>query len=245
MRQRRSPTPPPPIEEGVPYTPVYDADENDQLGYQASPTNFSHPHWIEEDRTLLPVLYTADGDPVIAFDPVPQQRKRRIGWDGPRQRAFVASLARNPSIGFAARAVGMSPQSFYRLIERPGAESFAKAVDLAIDHGLARLRASGGRRGLSEDAVPVFRRGRHVRTELRRNDRLAIAILRQASADPERLRHAVQLRWRRKQEWASLDAGRAALAAEQAAADARYQAELEACINTAAPLRLGPRILPL
>ena len=245
MHQRQSPTTPPPIEDGIPYSPVYDSDHRDQLGYEASPELYRHPHWIEEDRTLLPVLYTADGDPVIAFEPVPQQRKRRIGWDGPRQRAFVASLARNPSIGFAARAVGMSPQSFYRLIERPGAEPFAKAVDLAIDHGLARLRASGGRRGLGEDAVPVFRRGRHVRTELRRNDRLAIAILRQASADPDRLRHAVQLRWRRKQEWASLDADRAAQAAEQAAAGERYQAELEAFAITAAPPRLGPRILPL
>ena len=48
-------------------------------------------------------------------------RKRRIGWDGARQRAFVAWLAHTPSIGFAARKVGMSAQSAYRLFERPGA----------------------------------------------------------------------------------------------------------------------------
>ena len=69
--------------------------------------------------------------------------------------------------------------------------------------------------------MPVFRRGHHVRTELRRNDKLAIAILRQAGADHDRLRHAAQLRWRGKQERAALAAAQAATrgAAEAKAAD--------------------------
>ena len=207
------PEPPSDLPDGIPYAPAYDADGFDQFGYESPPQDFWHPHWVAEDRTPLPVLYTPDGLPVIAFDPVPQQRKRRIGWDGARQRAFVALLSRTPSVSHAARAVGMSPQSFYRLIERPGAESFAKAVDLAIDHGVMQLRLSGLGRSLGQDEVPVFRRGRHVRTEHRWNDRLAIAILRQAKVDPDRMRHATQLRWRSKREWASLDAEKAAKAA--------------------------------
>ncbi len=216
MKKPKPPTIPVP---GQPYNPVYDERERDQLGYEATPQNFRHPHWIEEDRTPLEMLYTADGLPVIDFTPVPQVRKRRIGWDAARQRAFVALLSHTPSIGFAARKVGLSPQSFYRLIAQPGAESFAKAVDLAIDHGLMHLRMSSVGRGLDgEDAVPVFRRGRHVRTELRRNDRLAIALLGQAGADPDQLRHAAQLRWRGKQEQAAQAADRKA---ERAAAEAR------------------------
>jgi hypothetical protein len=156
---------------------------------------------------------------VIDFAPVPQLRKRRIGWDPARQRAFVALLAHTPSINFAARKVGLSPQSYYRLVERPGAESLAKAVDLAIDHGLMRLRLSSVARGLGEDEVRVFRRGRHVRTELRYNDRLAMTVLRQSEVDSDRIRHAAQLRWRSKQEWASLDAERAALKVAEAAQD--------------------------
>lgn len=206
--------------DGQPYAPAYDADGFDQLGYGEAPVGYRHPHWIDEDRTPLPMLFTDDGFPVIEFTPVPQQRRRRIGWDEKRQRAFVALLAHTPSIGWAARTVGMSPQSFYRLVERPGAESFAKAVDLAIDHGLMQLRLTSVGRGLGEDAVPVFRRGRHVRTELRRNDRLAIAVLRQAADDPDRMRHATQLRWRGKREQAAMDAGRAAEAARAVDHDA-------------------------
>ena len=262
MRQPISPTASPrakrnkastaPIEAGQPYAPVYDADDRDQLGYEPAPVGFRHPHWIDEDRTLLDVTYTDDGMPVIDFAPVPMQRKRRIGWDEARQRAFVALLAHTPSIGFAARKVGMSAQSAYRLFDRPGAEQFAKAVDIAIDHGLLGLRQSSLARGLGEDEVRVFRRGRHVRTELRHNDQLAVALLRHANGDSDRLRHAAQLRWRRKQEWAALDAERAAeKAAEQAAGEADqarqalYWAEMKAFAETAPPTRLGPRILAL
>ena len=211
-------SPPALLVDGEPYVPAYDAEGFDQLGYGEPPAGYRHPHWIAEDRTPLAVLYTEDGFPVIDFVPVPRLRKRRIGWDAARQRAFVAVLAHTPSIGFAARTVGMSPQSFYRLIDQPGAESLAKAVDLAIDHGLMRLRLSSVGRGLGEDEVPVFRRGRHVRTELRHNDRLSIAILRQAgSDDTDRMRHASQSRWRGKQEWARADAERGAERAAEAA----------------------------
>ena len=242
--KRRQPTPPP-IEAGQPYTPVYDANDRDQVGYEPAPVGFRHPHWIDEDRTLLDVTYTDDGMPVIDFAAVPMQRKRRIGWDEARQRAFVALLAHTPSIGFAARKVGMSAQSAYRLFDRPGAEQFAKAVDLAIDHGLLGLRQSSLARGLGEDEVRVFRRGRHVRTELRHNDQLAVALLRHANGDADRLRHAAQLRWRRKQEWAAFDAERAAAKAAGEADQARYREEIRAFAETAAPTRLGPRILPL
>ena len=228
--------------ENAPYAPVYDAAGLDQYGYEATPRNFRHPHWIEEDRAPLPMLYTADGLPVIEFTPVPQVRKRRIGWDAKRQRAFVALLAHTPSIGFAARKVGMSPQSYYRLIGKPGAESFAKAVDLAIDHGLMQLRLTSVGRGLGEDSVPVFRRGRHVRTELRRNDRLAIAVLRQAAADPDRIRHAAQLRWRGKQEIGALEAERAAARAAEEARSAEQRAAFELAIQ---PTPRTPRIRQL
>ena len=238
-----SPRPPPRSKRANPTPRVYDANGRDQLGYEASPTNFRHPHWIDEDRTPLAVTYTDDGMPVIDFVPAPMLRRRRIGWDAARQRAFVAWLAHTPSIGFAARKVGMSAQSAYRLFERPGAEQFAKAVDLAIDHGLLNLRQSSLARGLDEDAVPVFRRGRHVRTELRRNDRLSIALLRQAGGDADRLRHAAQLRWRRKQEWAALDAERAAEKASTEAAQAQYWDEMRAIDAVVRPRVPGVRQL--
>ncbi len=75
---------------------------------------FRHPHFVEHKHDPLPELYDAEGYPVIEFAPVPQLRRRRVGWDEARQRAFIALLARTPSVGHAARAVGLSARSAYR-----------------------------------------------------------------------------------------------------------------------------------
>ena len=55
------------------------------------------------------------------FDPVPV-RSRRDGWTVERQRAFMAALHATRSVSKAARAVGMSRETAYRLRERRGAE---------------------------------------------------------------------------------------------------------------------------
>lgn len=65
------------------------------------------------------------------FDPVPI-RARRDGWTVERQCAFMAALHATRSVSKAARAVGMSRETAYRLRERPGAESFAAAWDAAF-----------------------------------------------------------------------------------------------------------------
>lgn len=65
------------------------------------------------------------------FDPVPV-RARRDGWTPERQRAFIAALRATRSISKAARAVGMSRKSAYRLRDRPDAQSFAAAWDEAF-----------------------------------------------------------------------------------------------------------------
>ena len=51
----------------------------------------------------------------IAFTPVPRQRKRRAGWSPERQRLFLFALSRCGSVARAARSVGMTPRSAYRL----------------------------------------------------------------------------------------------------------------------------------
>ena len=57
------------------------------------------------------------------FRPVPL-RSRRDGWSAERQCAFLAQLYLTRSVTSAARAVGMSRASAYRLREREEAESF-------------------------------------------------------------------------------------------------------------------------
>ena len=75
----------------------------------------------------------------LAFLPVELERRRSNGWLPVRQERFILALEATGSVGAAARAVGMSRMSAYRLRERPGAASFAHAWDIAIESGQSRL----------------------------------------------------------------------------------------------------------
>jgi hypothetical protein len=131
------------------------------------------PPWPEPAVTGL--VDVTDGP--IAFTPVPRKRKRRDGWSEEAQRAFIAALEQCGSIARAARAVGMSQRSVYRLLEAEAADSFAEAVDQAIARGVERVRGDAMLRALHGSWVPVVRRGRVVRMEFRWNDKLALGIL--------------------------------------------------------------------
>ena len=84
-----------------------------------------------------PALPLADED-LLAFTPVPLDRRRSDGWTAAQQERFILALHVMGSVGQAAKAVGMSRQSAYNLRERAGAESFAKSWDAAIDMGRQR-----------------------------------------------------------------------------------------------------------
>ena len=73
---------------------------------------------------------------VPSFLPVPV-RARADGWTSERQARFVGTLAETGCVSAAARAVGMSRLSAYRLRARPGAASLAHAWDtvLALHRG--------------------------------------------------------------------------------------------------------------
>jgi hypothetical protein len=113
----------------------------------------------------------------IEFTPVPRLRRRRNGWSEEKQRAFIAALEQCGCVARAARSVGMTPRSAYRLLEAEGADSFAEAWDQATARGVEELRLKALDRALNGAWVPVVRRGRIVRWEKRFNDRLAIALL--------------------------------------------------------------------
>jgi len=62
------------------------------------------------------------------FTPVPL-RYRRDGWTAGRQTDFLGRLAETGKVAAAARRVGKSRESAYRLRGKPGAESFVAAWD--------------------------------------------------------------------------------------------------------------------
>ena len=72
-----------------------------------------------------------------------QPRPDNTRWTGAKASAFLKLLARTGKVAPAARAVGMSRQSAYRL--RARAPTFAHFWDVALEQA-ARRRASARRR---------------------------------------------------------------------------------------------------
>jgi hypothetical protein len=68
---------------------------------------------------------------VPAFTPVPL-RFRQDGWTPARQADFLGHLAETWSVSAAARHVGKTRESAYRLRDKDGAESFAAAWDAVL-----------------------------------------------------------------------------------------------------------------
>lgn len=100
----------------------------------------------------------------LRFDPVPL-RAQRNGWTPALQRRFILALARGAGPDEAARALGRSRQSVYRLRKREGAESFAAAWDRAQDFAAragGALRSPGAIAGIDAILVPRFYRGRLI-----------------------------------------------------------------------------------
>ena len=144
----------------------------------------------------------------IPFTPVPRLRVRRRGWSEERQRAFIFALSRCGSVARAARAAGMSARSVYHLLDAPGAEDFARALDRAIDEGIERVRADALKHALGGAFVPVFRKGKLVRVEYRRSDALALALLSGRGRGVDAFRRSALARRRYREDMRELDAVR-------------------------------------
>jgi hypothetical protein len=72
------------------------------------------------------------------FDAAPT-RKRHAGWTAERQRRFIEHLALTGNVGEACAVVGVASSSAYRLRNKAGAESFARAWDAALRLCATRL----------------------------------------------------------------------------------------------------------
>ena len=105
---------------------------------------------------------------VPAFVPVPL-RTRSDGWTPQRQADFLGALAETRSVLAAARRVGMSRESAYRLRRREEAASFAASWDAALGRpGELRRKFTAderARRALDGLLKPHFWQGKHVGTE--------------------------------------------------------------------------------
>lgn len=133
----------------------------------------------------------AKAQPVPSFHPV-RLRYRHDGWTPARQVAFIQALAECGCVREACRRVGMSPESAYALVNRPDAQSFRLAWDIALASAVRRISDEAFSRAINGVAVPHYYKGELVGEHRRYNDRLAMFILRYR--DPHRYgRHLDQL----------------------------------------------------
>lgn len=130
----------------------------------------------------------AQGHSLPTFEPVPVQR-RHDGWTPERQGAFIGALADTGSVKRAAMHVNMSPEGAYWLRRRPGAESFRRAWEAALDFGVQRLQDEAFDRALNGQLSPVFVGGKLKGFRRVKNDRLLMFCLRMNArgADGRRL----------------------------------------------------------
>lgn len=144
----------------------------------------SHIAPIPSPDPATPALDAHGHDPA-AYDWVPVLKKRRKdGWSPDKQRAFIEALADGGSVANAARAVGMSESSAYRLRRAPGAEAFDRAWSAAIDAASKKLLDAAFERALVGSEEPVFDRdGNRVGRRLRQSDRLLMFLLRAYGPD--------------------------------------------------------------
>lgn len=109
-----------------------------------------------------------------------------------RQADFLGALAEHFRVAKAARTVGMTRESAYRLREKPGAESFAAAWDAVLaqrssfapksTHSLLWHRTFYG------TLKPLMRGGRHVGTRHSPDNDALLRLYRQELARRRRLR---------------------------------------------------------
>lgn len=112
------------------------------------------------------------------FAPVPRQCDRSNGWKPEVQRAFIEALADTGSVASACRHVRRSTRGAYHLRRQPGAESFRKAWEAAVDLGIQRIEDVAMDRALNGIEVPVYSHGKLVGSRTSFNDRLLMFMLR-------------------------------------------------------------------
>ena len=90
---------------------------------------------------------------------------------------FLRELAAAHSVGAAAKAVGMSRQSAYKLRARLKGQPFDIAWEAAFQHGYDELAQAALERALHGTEVPVFHKGELVGSYRRYDERLTCFLL--------------------------------------------------------------------
>ena len=135
----------------------------------------------DEHDGLLPETY----DPAD-YRWVPVRRRPRLdGWTEEKMRRFIETLADTGQVSLAAKAVGMSRESAYKLKRAPHGAAFARAWDAARHHAGAFLEDVVFERAIEGVEHNVYSElGEVICTKRVVSDRLLMFLLRHLK--PER-----------------------------------------------------------
>jgi hypothetical protein len=89
-------------------------------------------------------------------------RKQHAGWTAERQRKFIDRLALTGCVGDACAIAGVASSSAYRLRNKAGAESFARAWDAALSMAATRLAAIAFDRAINGRSERFYKDGELV-----------------------------------------------------------------------------------
>lgn len=137
------------------------------------------------DPTLRQVEEAGE-DAEAAADPAPAQQPEPLErpfvapgdrWTKPKMADFLRHLAATHSVTAAARGVGMSRKSAYKLRARLKGEPFDIAWEAAFRHGYDNLAHAALDRAINGVEVPHYRNGERVGTSRRFDERLTVALL--------------------------------------------------------------------
>lgn len=103
-------------------------------------------------------------------------------WNKPKMAQFLRVLGAQQSVAAAARAVGMSRQSAYKLRNRLKGEPFDIAWEAAFQHGYDALHQAALERALHGVEVPVYSKGEQIGTRRHFDERLTTFLLSRRNA---------------------------------------------------------------
>ena len=112
--------------------------------------------------------------PASSFQPSPE---RHDGWTAQRQAAFLEALAATHSVSAAARQVGLSRQSAYKLRARLRGQPFDLAWEAAFRTAYDALLEAAMERAINGVEVPHFHEGALVHVSRQFDERLTLALL--------------------------------------------------------------------
>ncbi|MEL7188336.1 MAG: hypothetical protein AAGK17_02190 [Pseudomonadota bacterium] len=106
---------------------------------------------------------------------------REKGWTLRKQAQFLRALSSMHCVTDAARSVGMSRQSAYRLRSKLKGKPFDLAWEVAFHHSYDVLAHTALERALNGVEMPVYFQGELVGTYRRFDERLTVALLKGAT----------------------------------------------------------------